>query len=273
MNNYDSSDYLTYKKSKMNPQRAQRVEKRIEKVKRIAKLSFVTFCIMFLCVVVFIKKYAKKVDIEYGRNAMEYIDKSDSDDAFEISLDSGEKHYIDKRLILIQQEENAPSESKVLPQDRDKNEVISLEHYEMLKSSGMEDGETYKTKEPVELQEPQNVNSPAQKTTSDSKKPSLLPKVQTPAETNVNVQGIYEPRPVSQPPSVTKVYSGKYATFDEAKAAQSAVKDSKPNLTPFIRKVGGIYTLQLGSYTNPDVAKNVAGSLRTEGLDTWTHQL
>jgi len=33
--NNSSSDYLTYKKSKMNPARVQRVEKRVEKIRRI----------------------------------------------------------------------------------------------------------------------------------------------------------------------------------------------------------------------------------------------
>ena len=76
--NGSSSDYLTYKKSKMNPTRVQRVEKRIEKIRRIFKLSLVTFCIMFICVVVFIKKYAKRVDIEYGRHGMETVNQSES---------------------------------------------------------------------------------------------------------------------------------------------------------------------------------------------------
>jgi len=69
--NNSSSDYLTYKKSKMNPARVQRVEKRVEKIRRILKLSFITFCVMFICVVIFIKKYAKRVDIEYGRHGAE----------------------------------------------------------------------------------------------------------------------------------------------------------------------------------------------------------
>ena len=140
--NSSSSDYLTYKKSKMNPTRVQRVEKRKEKVRRIFKLSLVTFCIMFICVVIFIKKYAKRVDIEYGRHGMDVTQQNSSagvnDGYFNDTYDP-DKRTIDKRLILIQEEENAPSESRVLPQDRDKNEVMNLEHFEMLKSNVEDD--------------------------------------------------------------------------------------------------------------------------------------
>ena len=104
----------------------------------LLKLSFITFCVMFICVVIFIKKYAKRVDIEYGRHGAEISKENGkqnlNDNYFNESYDS-DKRTIDKRLILIQEEENAPSESKVLPQDRDKNEVMNLEHFEKLKSN------------------------------------------------------------------------------------------------------------------------------------------
>ena len=148
----------------MNPTRVQRVEKRIEKIRRVVKLSFITFCIMFMCVVIFIKKYAKRVDIEYGRHGAE-ISKNNAEDNtlsekyFTETYDS-EKRTIDKRLVLIQEEENAPSESKVLPQDRDKNEVMNLEHFEKLKTDFDDEFNEEQTK-PVEKPKPlaQNQNT------------------------------------------------------------------------------------------------------------------
>ena len=270
-----SSDYLTYKKSRMNPSRVQRVEKRVEKVKRILKLSFVTFCIMFICVVVFIKKYAKRVDIEYGRNWAEASkqapNSSINDNYFNDTYDS-DKRSIDKRLTLIQQEENAPSESRVLPQDRDKNEVMNFEHFERLKSNTEEDIDTDLI-EPVQS-EPKPEKKQVQKTTQasqDKEKAQLLPK-QT-GETNASNTSSTNFAPIELPAkSNIKVLIGKYSTFDEAKTAQSAMKNSKAKIAQFIRKVDDVYCLQIGSYSNMDVARSVAGSFGKEGFDVWIYQ-
>ena len=270
-----SSDYLTYKKSRMNPSRVQRVEKRVEKVKRILKLSFVTFCIMFICVVVFIKKYAKRVDIEYGRNWAEASkqapNSSINDNYFNDTYDS-DKRSIDKRLTLIQQEENALSESRVLPQDRDKNEVMNFEHFERLKSNTEEDIDTDLI-EPVQS-EPKPEKKQVQKTTQasqDKEKAQLLPK-QT-GETNASNTSSTNFAPIELPAkSNIKVWRGKYSTWDEAKTAQSSMKNSKAKIAPFIRKVDDVYCLQIGSYSNMDVARSVAGSFGKEGFDVWIYQ-
>ncbi len=263
LKNTPSSDYLTYKKSKMNPARVQRVEKRVEKVKRILKLSFVTFCIMFICVVVVIKKYAKRVDIEYGRHGAEIAKNSEtpglSDNYFNDSYDS-DKRTIDKRLLLIQEEENAPSESRVLPQDRDKNEVMNLEHFEKLKSDNIDDDEPVapkKTEEPKPTQNQQQANSTQQ-----------APEQQS---LNVEQQGVFSPIELPQKANI-KVLIGKYPTFDDAKTAQNAMKNSKARIAPFIRRVDDVYCLQIGSYSNMDVARAVAGNYGKEGFDVWIYQ-
>ncbi len=281
--NNSSSDYLTYKKSKMNPTRVQRVEKRIEKVRRVVKLSLITFCIMFLCVVIFIKKYAKRVDIEYGRHGAE-ISKNNTEDTslgekyFTETYD-GEKRTIDKRLILIQEEENAPSESRVLPQDRDKNEVMNLEHFEKLRSNideidieaANEEAEQ-KTKPASNTQNSQNTQSTQTKAVQAGLKPQIN---NTGANTgggelNVDVQGMYAPIELA-PRANIKVLVGRYATFDEAKNAQINMKNIKKT-TPFIRKVDNVYCLQIGSYTNMDVARSVAGGYGKDGFDVWIYQ-
>ena len=270
--NNSSSDYLTYKKSKMNPTRVQRVEKRIEKVRRVVKLSLITFCIMFLCVVIFIKKYAKRVDIEYGRHGAEISKNNTEDNAlsekyFTETYDS-EKRSIDKRLILIQEEENAPSESRVLPQDRDKNEVMNLEHFEKLKSNMDDDidldidntppKKTEETKPVVQSVQNTNVqnNLPQQNETSN-----VVPEA----------QGNFAPIEFV-PKANIKVLIGKYSTFDEAKTAQTSMKNSKARIAPFIRKVDDVYCLQIGSYSNMDVARGVAGTYSRDGYDVWIYQ-
>jgi len=270
--NNSSSDYLTYKKSKMNPARVQRVEKRVEKIRRILKLSFITFCVMFICVVIFIKKYAKRVDIEYGRHGAEISKENGkqnlNDNYFNETYDS-DKRTIDKRLVLIQEEENAPSESKVLPQDRDKNEVMNLEHFEKLKTDFDDEFNEEQTK-PVEKPKPlaQNQNTqtkPAENTT----KPQTLTNSEN-NELNVDVQGMYAPIELA-PKANIKVLIGKYSTFDDAKNAQNVMKTIKKT-APFIRKVDNVYCLQIGSYSNMDVARSVAGGYAKDGFDVWIYQ-
>ncbi len=273
--NNSSSDYLTYKKSKMNPTRVQRVEKRIEKVRRVVKLSFITFCIMFMCVVIFIKKYAKRVDIEYGRHGAEISKNNTEDNAlsekyFTETYDS-EKRSIDKRLILIQEEENAPSESRVLPQDRDKNEVMNLEHFEKLKSNVDEIDVETSNEESVQKPKPasnvQNTQNVQQNTTETAQKPQNNTGN---GELNIDVQGIYAPIELA-PRANIKVLVGRYSTFDEAKNAQINMKNIKKT-APFIRKVDNVYCLQIGSYSNMDVARSVAGGYGKDGFDVWIYQ-
>lgn len=273
--NNSSSDYLTYKKSKMNPTRVQRVEKRIEKIRRVVKLSFITFCIMFMCVVIFIKKYAKRVDIEYGRHGAE-ISKNNAEDNtlsekyFTETYDS-EKRTIDKRLVLIQEEENAPSESRVLPQDRDKNEVMNLEHFEKLKSNVDEIDVETSNEESVQKPKPasniQNTQNTQQNTTETAQKPQNNTGS---GELNIDVQGIYAPIELA-PRANIKVLVGRYSTFDEAKNAQINMKNIKKT-APFIRKVDNVYCLQIGSYSNMDVARSVAGGYGKDGFDVWIYQ-
>lgn len=269
-----SSDYLTYKKSRMNPTRVQRVEKRIEKVKRVFKLSFITFCIIFICVVIFIKKYAKRIDIEYGRHGAE-VAKNEDNSALNDNYFDGydaDKRTIDKRLLLIQEEENAPSESRVLPQDRDKNEVMNLEHFEKLRSNLDEDIDMEEfSSTPVKKE---NEVKQGQQAVQNQTAPDNQAKVQQNAETstvNPETQGNFAPIELV-PKANIKVLVGKYPTFDDAKTAQTAMKNSKARIAPFIRKVDDVYCLQIGSYSNMDVARGVAGTYAKDGFDVWIYQ-
>ena len=274
--NSSSSDYLTYKKSKMNPTRVQRVEKRKEKVRRIFKLSLVTFCIMFICVVIFIKEYAKRVDIEYGRHGMDVTQQNSSagvnDGYFNDTYDP-DKRTIDKRLILIQEEENAPSESRVLPQDRDKNEVMNLEHFEMLKSNVEDDidEDVPSQKEEVNTQAAQKPQQAQQNNSTGTLMPKIPQSAAEVQDIDAVPQGNFAPIELA-PKANIKVLIGKYSTFDDAKTAQTAMKNSKARIAPFIRRVGNVYSLQIGSYSNMDVARSVAGSYGREGFDVWIYQ-
>ena len=70
----------------------------------------------------------------------------------------------------------------------------------------------------------------------------------------------------------SKVLIGKYETFEDARSAQDAVREVNRGTTPFIRKVGDIYALQVGSYQDLEVAKQVASRFRAENFDVWIYQ-
>jgi len=76
------------------------------------------------------------------------------------------------------------------------------------------------------------------------------------------------PRPrgadVSTPfesPRMSKVFVGYYSNVEQAKVAQGILQDSGLNVTPFVKDLGGAYTLQVGSYTSKSKADGLASEL------------
>lgn len=230
----NSPDYLTYKKSKINPQ--------IEKQKRLSRLKvalwifIITFSIIFAVVVQVVRKYSARIDIEYGRNA-DAIGGSES--VLSEGFGSDAKKLIDKRLKLIQLEENAPSEAKIISDEKENNEVIDLEQFAKIKDSGnIEDDEIN-----IKIENASSHKTAEQKQSQDN---------------NVAVY--------------SKVLIGKYSTFEDARAAQDSVREYNQGTTPFIRKVGDIYALQVGSYQDLTTAKQIASKFRAQNFDVWIYQ-
>ena len=230
----NSPDYLTYKKSKINPQ--------IEKQKRLSRLKIalwifiITFSIIFAVVVQVVRKYSARIDIEYGRNADA---QATSESILSEGFGADAKKLIDKRLKLIQLEENAPSEAKIISDEKENNEVIDLEQFAKIKESGAAGEDEVKIK--IE--------------TNDSAKVQEQKQLQ---DSNVAVY--------------SKVLIGKYATFEDARAAQDSVREYNQGTTPFIRKVGDIYALQVGSYQDLTTAKQIASKFRAQSFDVWIYQ-
>lgn len=235
--NMNSPDYLTYKKSKVNPNRLNK--RRLSRYRIALWIFIITFSVIFAVVVQVVRKYATRIDIEYGRNP----DATQQADDLILAQGFGNeaKKAIDKRLKLIQLEENAPSEAKIISQEKDKNEVIDLEQFAKIKESGIVHEDEISVK---------NI---------DTKKSSDIGASQK-SDTGLNV-AVY-----------SKVLIGKYATFEDARAAQETVRDSNRGTTPFIRKVGDIYALQVGSYQDLEMAKKVASRFRAENFDVWIYQ-
>lgn len=233
----NSPDYLTYKKSKIRPSEEQK--KRTSNYRIALWIFIITFSVMFAIVVQVVRKYSTRIDIEYGRNA-DSMSKEADNSILSQGFGSDAKKLIDKRLKLIQLEENAPNEAKIISEEKEKNEVIDFEQFAQIKESGEADDSV--TFDGIDTKKPQDMGE-----TDVSKN-------------NPNV-GVY-----------SKVLIGKYATFEDARGAQESVRQANHGTTPFIRKVGDIYALQVGSYQDLTTAKQVASKFRAENFDVWIYQ-
>jgi len=138
-----------------------------------------------------------------------------------------EQRTIDKRLLLIQQEENAPSEAKIVDNTVKKDQIIDLKHIEEVKK--IEKSVASKNKERLPL-----------------------------ADTNVEI--------------MSKVLVGKFATFDEAKIMATKIKQQNSSITPFVRKVGNVFCVQVGSFGDFNIAKNYAKNFKDNGFEVWIYQ-
>ncbi len=139
--------------------------------------------------------------------------------------DSTEKSSIDDRLKLIQMED----EDKMFAPELDEKVVIPENKNETVN----EEENTAEAEEPVK---------PAVESAS--------PKPETTAS----------PEPV-QKPVTAKVVVGYYTTKDQAEVAKGIISESGLNISPFVRSIGGAYTIQIGSYSSREKAQSVANEL------------
>ena len=259
---YNSSDYFSYKKHKIEaePQQPQPRGK-ISKLNFIIQLFVATFVIMFIVIAIGIMKYSSKVDIEFsqGELSLNNIDAKESNiTGYEVDDKQGK---IDQRLILIQQEENAPSEAKIIAKQIDDVAVIDAVHIE--KNNKIEKeakAETEKNKPNLVIPDkPENALVGA---INEIKNHTQKAKAEIPLPESKN-------RNITV---MSKVFVGKYLTFEEAQKYQAEVKAKNPTLTPFVRKVGEVYCVQMGSYQDFEVAKKQAQNLKALGYDVWIYQ-
>ena len=95
------------------------------------------------------------------------------------------------------------------------------------------------------------------------------PQVQQPAPKPQpqNVQTAPAPAPVAVQPSVTaRVIVGNYPTIEQAEVAKSILQEAGLGVSPFVRKMGAGYTLQVASYGSKEKAMSVAESLLNQNF-------
>lgn len=146
-----------------------------------------------------------------------------------------EKNAIDDRLKLLQQEDNGnnPQEDEMFASDLDEKVVIP-EH------KNKNDDIKGDVKEAVQT-EKEATPKPSE-TAAPEPKPSVVQQ-QVPAAT------------------VSKVVVGYYSTKEQAEVAKGIIMESGMNISPFVRAIGGAYTIQVGSYSSREKAQSVVNDL------------
>lgn len=203
-------------------------KKKDEDPKKGLIIGVTTFFVMLLIFTGIAKSLSPNVDVTIGED--------DDVEAKESGL--GVKRFIDDRLKMIQMEDGSSAnpqktveqKSGVLPTEE---ESYSPELDEKVVLPNRENEENQVEEEPAQIPTPKVAPRPNNIKTAQ------------PALSN---------RP-------TKVYVGYYATVDQAKVAQGILIDSGLNITPFIKDLGGTYTLQVGSYASRDKASVLSNEL------------
>lgn len=247
---FNSSDYFSYKKNKL--QTHSREEKPLSKLSFLFQLFIATFVIIFIIIVVSIMKYSAKVDIEYSQGEIAQYNPQNSEETSSQGAYEDERGKIDKRLSFIQQEENAPSEAKIIEKTETHPEIIDPKHIENSKKI-----------DKIEKIKAQNTQS----------------EIKNAAQTANETPNIFGKKPVQETQDIqknmiitSKVLIGRFVTFDEAQKAQAEIKVKDPSLTPFVRKTGDVFSIQMGSYQDFSTAKMQAQALKAKGFDVWIYQ-
>ncbi len=251
----NSSDYFEYKRNKIQST-AEKTKKPISKINFLIQLFIVTFIVMFIIIAISIMKYSSKVDIEYTKGELS-SNNIEVGQNYNYDPADDKQGKIDKRLILIQQEENAPSEARIIEKDVNnvETEVIDPKHLELNKKIEKEE-KKQKAQNLIIPDKEENKLVSALGEITNRKKEREEPIL--PEQNNVTI--------------MSKVLIGKYATFEDAQAMQNEIKTKDPTHTPFVRKIGEVYSVQMGSYQDFEIAKKQAQALKAKGLDVWIYQ-
>lgn len=214
-------DYMNYSRYKNNKKKEEEPQKGL-------LIGLTTFFAMLLFFTLIAKALSPNVDVNIGED--EEIEAKESG--------LGVKGFVDDRLKMIQAEDKS---STAIQQNTEAKNTTQVEDPSV---------EEYST---------------------DLDEKVVLPnsgKKETKTEAPITLTPAAAPRPSSAKPlssaasaRPTKVYVGYYNTVDQAKVAQGILIDSGLNITPFIKDIGGTYTLQVGSYSNREKATVLSNEL------------
>lgn len=199
-------------------------QKKVTKNPNEGIIIFVSaFFILLLLFLGIAKQISPEVDVSIG------------DDTAVTSSDEVQKAPVDERLKLLQMEDEGQSADSDNTFATELDEKVVLPEH---KKDDKQTEETPKEEEPIKLPD-KEANPKPSETASPAPKPV----------------------PVQQQTASAKVVVGYYATKEQAEVAKGIIAESGMNISPFVRNIGGAYTIQVGSYTTREKAQSVANDL------------
>lgn len=150
-----------------------------------------------------------------------------------------DKSEVDERLKLLQMEDNGEAKNK-----EDEMFASELDEKVVLPTQKREDSES---DEKSSVAQPEKEATPKPSETA-----SPAPRIS---------QTVVQETQQAATPTVSKVVVGYYSTKEQAEVAKGIIAESGLNISPFVRAIGGAYTIQVGSYTSREKAQTMVNEL------------
>lgn len=181
------------------------------------------FFILLLVFLGIAKQISPNIDVSIGGDATV----QEEEDTLGIT-----KSSVDERLKLLQMEDARLEEETFSPE---LDEKVVLPNKEEVKP---QEQSTVKLPQSV-LDIKNDVVSKVEHKTEPKAEPLTAPVVQTSA----------------------KVVVGSYATREQAEVVKGIIAESGLSITPFVRSIGGVYTIQVGSFSTREKAQTAVDDL------------
>ena len=202
-------------------------QKKVTKNPNEGIIIFVSaFFILLLLFLGIAKQISPEVDVSIGD------DNTSAEQTEEL-----DKSSVDERLKLLQDEDSQATakEDNTFADELDEKVVIPED-----KKAENQPADNPVSEEPITLADKEANPKPSETASPAPKTPAV------------------QPQP-AQPTS--KVVVGYYATKEQAEVAKGIIAESGMNISPFVRSIGGAYTIQVGSYTTREKAQSVVNDL------------
>lgn len=231
--------------------------KKYKKIKNTAmqniSLFLVVFIISLAALSFLVKLFTPKVDVQIGDNETVLITEKDMD---------VEVRPIDERLKWIKMEDEMPSASM-------KNSISDIE-LEQIKPDKSDKTEKVKENKKTAIIPKIEINddilsAKRQEKVQEEKMTDFrnIP-ISMPTEEVKTTPVIPLPAPA---PTVTKVYLGEFTTLEEAMNTQKKLSVDEPDSVHFIKAMGNKYVIQVGSFSNKDIAESYIQHLKAKGYN------
>ena len=207
------------------------------------------FFVMLLLFLGIAKQLSPDVDVSIGSN-----EQTTSDDTAD--YEDYAKSSIDERLKLIQLEDAGVHSDNENIFDDSLEERVELP--DSVKKHAKADEESTATTDPNDPLPSEQMQKEAVSqnivehpvTKPESPQPTAAPQETT------SQQAATAPTPVN-----AKVVVGYYSTAEQAQVAKGILMDAGLNINPFVKQIGGAYTIQVGSFSTREKAQSVANDL------------